>query len=138
MPEVDLDAFLSDIRHIRYCFSQEMYTVLMVLFIHKWEAKAARNAEINSFLVYFRKEWLDKRIFWWYRAAAPNQPVHNNALEIGNRWFKEMVGYNRKQIMDALDKGIYYLETHSRRRNRDNNEDPIVFKDIPTYSTKVP
>jgi hypothetical protein len=75
-----------DINKLQISASDKIFEKGVDLFYEKW---SNINAEIDTFLAYFRKEWIDSSTCKWYEGAAIFAPSHNNGCEGSNRWIKE-------------------------------------------------
>ena len=75
-----------DINKLQISASDKIFEKGVDLFYEKW---SNINAEIDTFLAYFRKEWIDSSNCKWYEGAAIFAPSNNNGFEGSNRWIKE-------------------------------------------------
>ena len=83
------DAIRLDIEYLQASYSEQLFNHLLSLFESKWKAK--REKEIDAFLEYFRKEWIESKHSKWYEGAAsdlPYFPTTDNGLESTNARIK--------------------------------------------------
>lgn len=63
--------------------NEEAFDLLTKLFITKW-----RNVEAN-FVAYFKSQWLQNDVKYWFEGAFAFAPSTNNALESTNNRIKD-------------------------------------------------
>ena len=76
------EEILSDINHIRLSYCADIFKFLTFLYFQKWSQLNAPN--INNFLEYFRKKWVDSSNNGWYEGICLSVPSTNNGSEANN------------------------------------------------------
>ena len=122
---------MADINHIQLAYSTDIFTFLINLFIIKWSAY--NNKTIDSFLNYFRTEWVESRNKGWYEGICNRVPSSNNGLESNNgkiklnHTFRERIPFNQyltkcmkmtKRWSEDRDKGVskFYEELEFKEK----------------------
>jgi hypothetical protein len=76
------DDILKDISVLQKCISTKHFQYACDLFFLKWQSK--NNVSLNSFLDYFKNEWVLSSNNCWYEGACDRVPKQNNGLESNN------------------------------------------------------
>jgi hypothetical protein len=82
LPEELRNKIREDIESLQALSSPELFDAAYLKFVVKWAAK--KNAKVDEFLEYFRKEWIESANHKWYEGAAIGIPSHDNGLEALN------------------------------------------------------
>jgi hypothetical protein len=77
-----------NIHQLQTVHSSELFDYAYKQFVTKWSKK--KIPEIDTFLEYFRKEWVDSKNNKWYEGAATRVPSTDNGLEGTNAVIKHV------------------------------------------------
>jgi len=79
------ESLKADLYVLQASQSRLLFAVAVKLFLSKWE----NEEKSQTFLTYFKKQWLDEKRTGWYQGYLAWIPDHNNNNESDNRWIKE-------------------------------------------------
>lgn len=105
---------LNDIRIIRQCVSDEMFSFVSTLFIKKWVRK---EPDVTKKI---QSEWFEKNRNWFYGANL-NSPGTNNGLEGFNRNIKRNHTFRERYPLTHFKEILIKLLTESSMRYDSNS-----------------
>jgi hypothetical protein len=87
------NTILTDIVNFQHNVEENTFTTIARLMVTNWQQQStsdeAIKQQVDNFIKYFTKQWLDPKRRGWYDHYCNHVPCHNNALESTNRYVKE-------------------------------------------------
>ena len=87
----------------------ETFTLVARLMICSWRDKFPGNQEVETFIAYFIKQWLNPKRMDWFEQYVSHVPCQDNGLESTNRYVQDDSFRRRLPI----NKFLILLETVS-------------------------
>ena len=78
------ESLRADLYALQASQSRNLFAMSSKLFLSKWNQEKSQ-----TFINYFKKQWLDDKRSGWYQGYLPGIPDNNNNNESDNRWIKE-------------------------------------------------
>ncbi len=79
----------NDITNFQHNVCEEEFISVAKLILTHWREYSDTNNQIESFINYFMKQWLNPKRMGWFDHYCDHVPVNNNSIEATNRYIKE-------------------------------------------------